>query len=43
MGPQEGVHVRQARSDDGTVRGRFLPAGRREDRQPEGERPKMTS
>ena len=33
VGPQEGVHVRQARSDDGTVRGRFLPAGRRKDRQ----------
>ena len=29
MGPQEGVHVRQARGDDGTVRGRFLPAEER--------------
>ena len=42
VGPQEGVHVRQARGDDGTVRGRFLPASRREDRQlddqPEGGR-----
>ena len=46
-GPQEGVRIRQALSDDGTVRGRFLPAGRREDRQlhdqPEGGRGKATA
>ena len=47
MGTQEGVYVRHARGDDGTVRGRFLPAGRREDRQlddqPEGGRGETTA
>ena len=37
VGTQEGVCVRQARVDDGTVCGRFLSARRREDRQLDGQ------
>ena len=47
VGTQEGVCVRQARVDDGTVCGRFLSARRREDRQldgqPEGGRGEATT